>query len=105
MRELLAAFERQGFVSQFAACEQGRIECVACHHVIDAGIADVRGFRRLEGASDPDDMVAVVALVCPRCRSMGTMVLGFGPMATEEDSEVMERLPEAPPPEADGTGV
>jgi hypothetical protein len=36
---------------------------------------------------------------------MGTMVLGFGPMATEEDSEVMERLPEAPPPEADGTGV
>ena len=48
--------------------------------------------RRLEGASDPDDMLAVVALACPACGTQGTVVLGFGPNATAEDSDVLKAL-------------
>jgi hypothetical protein len=48
--------------------------------------------RRLEGASDPDDMVAIVAITCPNCAAQGTVVLGYGPMATLQDAEVLKEL-------------
>jgi hypothetical protein len=48
--------------------------------------------RRLEGESDPADMVAIVAITCPQCGRRGTMVLGFGPAATAEDADVLHEL-------------
>jgi hypothetical protein len=42
--------------------------------------------------SDPADMVAVVAITCPVCGARGTSILGFGPNATEQDSEVLSNL-------------
>jgi hypothetical protein len=48
--------------------------------------------RRLEGESDPSDMMAIVALTCPACGARGTVVLGFGPMATQQDSDVLQSL-------------
>jgi hypothetical protein len=48
--------------------------------------------RRLEGASDPADMVAIVAVTCPRCGNQGTAVLAFGPAASAEDSDVLAVL-------------
>jgi hypothetical protein len=45
--------------------------------------------RRMEGASDPGDMMAVVAIECPSCQAQGTLVLGFGPAASAEDSDVL----------------
>jgi hypothetical protein len=56
---------------------------------VAAGEAPMASLRRLEGASDPDDMLAVVALTCPRCGNQGTVVLGFGPSATSEDGDVL----------------
>jgi len=47
---------------------------------------------RMGGESDPDDIVAFVALACPRCGTRGTAVLGFGPAATAEDSDVLRDL-------------
>ena len=41
--------------------------------------------RRLEGASDPDDMLAVVAVECANCGLRGSLVLNYGPTATEDD--------------------
>jgi hypothetical protein len=48
--------------------------------------------RRTEGASDPDDMLAVVGLTCPRCGTQGTAVLGYGPEADPDDAEIVVRL-------------
>jgi hypothetical protein len=48
--------------------------------------------RRIEGASDPADMIAIAAVKCPNCGTKGTAVLGFGPEADEDDAEVLRRL-------------
>jgi hypothetical protein len=44
---------------------------------------------RLEGASDPDDMVAVAALRCPSCKTRGTLVLSYGPETSAVDADVL----------------
>ena len=48
--------------------------------------------RRLEGASDPDDMISVVAVTCPRCGTGGTLVLKYGPTAPENEAAVGQQL-------------
>ena len=55
----------------------------------------------MEGASDPDDMLALVAMTCPQCGARGTLVLAFGPMAPEADVDVLVRLEDPPPPDPD----
>ena len=56
---------------------------------------EMASLRRLEGASDPDDMFAVVAITCPACSSKGTLILGFGPTAPAEDGDVLAALNDA----------
>ncbi len=46
----------------------------------------------MEGASDPDDMLAVIATRCPRCHSAGTLILGYGPMASGDDTDVAKSM-------------
>ena len=63
----------------------------------------------MEGASDPADMITVVATSCPVCGADGTMVLGYGPAASDLDAAVSRALadrrhddvlpPHAPPGE------
>jgi hypothetical protein len=50
------------------------------------------GLRRLVGASDPDDMLSVIAVSCPRCQARGTLVLGFGPNASGTEAAVAKQL-------------
>jgi hypothetical protein len=95
--DVLGALADEGFSGAFAAAEvdgtgHGRIACSACHHVFAAHAPVVDDLRRLEGASDPDDMLAVVALTCPNCATRGTLVLNYGPTATVEDSAALEGL-------------
>ena len=52
----------------------------------------MHSLRRLEGASDPAEMMAVVAITCPRCEARGVLVLGYGPAAAVEDSDVLRAL-------------
>ena len=56
----------------------------------------VHSLCRLEGASDPDDMAAVVALTCPNCQAKVVLVLKYGPDATAEEADVLLALPDAP---------
>jgi hypothetical protein len=107
LTEVLDGYAEAGFDSTFAAQEGGLVRCDACSSVIDASRITMHSLRRLEGASDPDDMIAVVALDCPACGRSGTMVLGFGPAASDEDSDVLrtiqdrrdsDTLPGASPP-------
>jgi hypothetical protein len=90
--DLLTAFEAEGYRGQMAARPGGFVLCTGCHQESPAEEMQVDGLERLEGASDPDDMLAVVALVCPVCKTHGTLVLGYGPEADEDDAEVLAAL-------------
>lgn len=90
--EVLAGYAGAGFDGSFGAQDGGTVRCDACGSELDPSRLRMRSLRRMEGASDPDDMVAVVALECGVCGSAGTMVLGFGPMASSIDSDVLHAL-------------
>lgn len=92
MFEILRDLESDGFSADLFAEEGGRIRCGACDTLTPAGEVDVAELRRLEGASDPADMAAVVAATCPRCGSKGVMVVMYGPEASGADSDVLAAL-------------
>lgn len=92
---VLGELESLGFTGQFMPREGGQVECVTCHQLSPADETVFRQLRRLEGASDPDDMLAVVGLACLHCSAQGTAVLGYGPEAEAVDTEVLERLEDA----------
>ena len=94
--DVLARFTQRGWSSQFTARADGIVECESCHHQMPAAEVPVLELRRLEGASDPDDMLAVVAVECPRCGLRGSLVLNYGPTATEEDTAVLLGLGDPP---------
>ena len=87
--DVLARFTKQGWSSQFATRGGGGVECESCRHTMPASDVPVLELRRLEGASDPDDMLAVVAVECSNCGLRGSLVLTYGPTATEEDAAVL----------------
>ena len=92
MVDVLEAYAQGGFASSFVVTDDSALECVKCAAVSAPAAVSMSSLRRLEGASDPDDMVAIVAITCPVCASRGTVVLGFGPMATAQDSDVLQSL-------------
>ena len=89
----MSELEAAGFVGQVGPRPGGRLLCFTCRNESDAASFVVIDMRRTEGVSDPDDMLAVVALACPRCGTRATAVLGYGPEATEDDAEVLRALP------------
>jgi len=97
--DVLGRFTRDGFIGSFTAlpagpAAQGRLRCETCTAEFAAGAAVVTELCRLEGASDPDDMLAVIALECPRCSIRGALVLNYGPTATPEDAAALLGLPD-----------
>jgi hypothetical protein len=94
--DVLSDFSARGWPGQFAARDDAMVECETCHHQAPAAETEVLALRRLEGASDPDEMLAVVATECPHCHHRGSLILQFGPTATAEDAAVLEQLPDAP---------
>jgi hypothetical protein len=94
LSDVLEGYADAGFGSNFGAQEGGTVRCDSCGAELDPGALAIRSVRRLEGASDPDDMLAVVALECPACGAAGTMVLGYGPASSDIDNDVLRALPE-----------
>ena len=96
LAEILAMYEAKGFTSQFGARPGGRIVCFGCHfyQFFERKQLNIElvSLSRTEGASDPDDMLAVAALRCPQCQCQGTLVLNYGPEAGEDDVDVLKRL-------------
>lgn len=90
--DVLRRLEELGFTGQFRPLPGARVQCVACGGESPADHTVLRELRRLEGASDPDDMLAVVGLACPHCGSSGTMVLSYGPESDIVDAEVLMSL-------------
>ena len=85
---VLQSFEQQGFTEQLIPVEGAAMECCGCGTRSPAASFAIEGARRLEGASDPDDMVTVVAARCPQCAKVGTVVLGYGPSASDIDADI-----------------
>jgi hypothetical protein len=97
LSSVLVGLEREGFEAQFVAADGGSLRCTACGVESPAGAYAVETIRRLEGASEPDEMMSVVAALCPNCGSRGTAVLGYGPGASPEDAAVSIALPHVDP--------
>lgn len=89
--DALRAFERHGFTEQFMPSAAG-IKCLTCGDTFPAARVPMRGAHRVEGVSDPDDMVAIAALSCPGCGVGGTLVLKYGPMAPAKEQSVLHEL-------------
>jgi hypothetical protein len=101
LAEVITGFEAEGYTGQFIARDGGLVECTKCKTRTPASTvtADHR-LRRLEGASDPADMLAVAALTCPSCGTRGTLVLNYGAEAGRADDEVLQAL-DLPPEDPD----
>ena len=90
--EGLKRFEAEGFTGQLAAREGAEVVCFTCHTATPARDVELAGLIRTEGASDPDDMIAVAAVTCTHCGQQGTLVLHFGAMASPEEDDVLRAL-------------
>lgn len=90
--EIVAEYERQGFGMSFSVVEGGGVRCGACRTVSDAGAVAVNALARAEGPSDPADMAMVGIVTCPWCSMAGVLVVGYGPSASLEDSDVLAKL-------------
>jgi hypothetical protein len=92
---ILGTFRDEGFTHDFHSRPDGMVECGQCHMPRRADTLELHQLERLEGDSDPSEMLAVCAVVCPNCGMRGTLVLTFGPESTREDDEVLELLDDA----------
>lgn len=93
LTSVLAGLEADGFTGHFHAVAGGNLHCGLCDAVAPASSFEVRSIRRLEGASEPDEMMSVVAAVCARCGGRGVAVLGYGPSASADDADASVALP------------
>jgi hypothetical protein len=90
--QVLDRLEADGYHAQFVPREGGLVRCTFGGHVFSASSGEPVSSRRLEGVSDPADMVLVVALRCPVCGVPGTLVLHYGPEASPEEADVLLAL-------------
>ena len=85
-------YQSAGFTRGFRVRPGGRLLCLSCRHESDARDVAMLGLQRIEGASDPDDEAAVVAVECPICDSEGVLALAYGPAASADEAMVLARL-------------
>ena len=90
--DALREFEDRGYIGQFSIRKGGSVECANCGTAHRAGEVSLEGMRRIEGVSDPADMVFIGALRCPECDAIGTATINYGPLASAADAEVLRAL-------------
>lgn len=90
--DVLAHVANEGFGGQLIVQDDATFRCAGCHTSTPVGDFDAVGFRRLEGASDPDDMMIVVWGTCRECGGGAVATIGYGPHATEADEAALTAL-------------
>ncbi len=90
--EVLADLAAEGFTEDVQVTDDGRLCCRRCGHCVQAEDMELLVLRRLEGASDPGDMAAVLGLRCPGCGMRGAAVVRFGPEAGPGDEIVLRHI-------------
>jgi hypothetical protein len=91
LTEVLAAYAASGYDTDFSVTPEGKVRVGWTGPTLAADQLELQSLRRLEGASDPADMTAVAAVRAPD-GTLGTMVLRYGPEATEEEARVLQTL-------------
>ena len=91
---LLAQFREDGYGGDFMVQSGPSLRCRECDHEIPVAELELDAMRRVEGASDPDDMGAVLAVSCPSCGTKGTALVSYGPTASEDEDEFVRQLPD-----------
>ena len=86
---VLQAFEGEGFTGDLMVTDDGDVRCATCRHEGPPEAFEVGRCRRMEGASDPDDMLAVLGLACPACGVRGTVISHYGPTASPAEAAVL----------------
>jgi hypothetical protein len=96
---ILDELGNSGYRGRFGVAEGAHVLCYTCHRSSPASSVRVETLRRLEGASDPADMLAVAPVVCPRCETRGSLILNYGPESTPDEADVLLALaaPRHPP--------
>ena len=92
LQDVLREYAEGGWDGEVDAREGGDVRFRRCGHEAPASELEVVSVRRMEGASDPADMLAVVGTPCPRCGDRAVLVLHYGPAAGPEDSDVLAAL-------------
>jgi len=92
LADVLRSYEDAGFTGQFGITDEGLLQCFTCGTLSPPGNAVLHSLRRMEGASDPADMLAVLAVSCPQCSAKGTVVVHYGPEAEPGESTVLMAL-------------
>lgn len=93
LQRVLAELAADGWSSDADAREGATVHFRACGHDAPAADLDVAHLRRMEGASDPDDLLAVIAAPCPVCGTRAVLVAHYGPTAGPADADVLAALP------------
>jgi ribosomal protein S27AE len=98
LADVLAMAAQEGFELEFGVADgdapDDRLRCPNCETDSAAADFDREWSHRLEGASDPADMLHVSALRCPRCGSPGVFVSAFGPAASAREAAVLTGFPD-----------
>lgn len=102
LSEVLDVAEEMGFTTEFdlAAGDSAHdvLCCRSCDVESSASSFERDWSQRLEGASDPADMLHVSALTCPGCGARGVFVSPYGPTASDREASVMRAFPKAERP-------
>jgi hypothetical protein len=92
LSQAMSRLQAAGFTSNWLALPDGRFRSIETGNEFDAAEAEIRHVVRFEGASDPDDESVLYALAGPS-DDQGLYASAFGPNASAEDVEVVNRLP------------
>jgi hypothetical protein len=90
--EVLAAMAADGYAANVTVTEDGTLRCPACGTESAPRQVTLDAKRRLEGASEPDEVQAALAVRCPRCETKGAVVVHFGVQSTFAESAVLNAL-------------
>ncbi len=94
-RTLLSVLEElraEGFERDMFVTADALVRCGVCHHDARPAELQLHAIMRLEGASDPADEAAVLALSCAVCGARGTAVVRYGPEAEPQEDEVLRAV-------------
>lgn len=94
LADVIDVAKRSGFGADFSTTPDARVRCGECGHESEPADVERAWMHRLEGTSDPDDLMAVSALRCPSCGARGLLVMPFGPSANDVEGQVSRRLPD-----------
>ena len=91
---VLEQFRNDGYGADLMVVPGPALRCRECEHELPVDQLELDALRRIEGASDPADMAAVLAVQCPSCGTKGTALVSYGPTATEDEDELLRQLPD-----------